>query len=69
MYGNKLDENGLVINKVRLICKGYAQVEGISFDEIFAHVAHMEAIRMFLDFTCFKRFKVYQVDVKSEFQN
>ena len=69
VYGNKLDENGLVRNKVRIICKGYVQVEGIAFDEIFAIVAHWEAIRMFMYFSCFKRFKVYQVDVKSTFLN
>jgi hypothetical protein len=57
---NKLNEDGnIVINKERFVCKGYAQVEGIEFEEIFAHVARLEAIRFFLAFASFKNFKVY----------
>jgi hypothetical protein len=52
-----------------LVCKGYAQVEGQDFDEIFALVARLEAIRMFLSCACHKNFKVYQMDVKSTFLN
>ena len=66
IFRNKLNENGEVIrNKARLVCKGYAQVEGIDFDETFAPVARMEAIRMFPAYSCFNNFKVYQIDVKS----
>ena len=65
-----VNENGKVIrNKARLVCKGYAQVEGIDFEETFAHVALIEATIMFLTFPCYRKFKVYQIDVKSEFLN
>eukprot|EP00253_Pinus_taeda_P001584 PITA_01584 len=67
---NKLNENGEVIrNKARLICKGYAQQEGIYFEENFAPIARLEAIRMFLALSSFQKFKVYQMDVKSTFLN
>ena len=67
---NKLNEDGQVIrNKASLVCKGYAQVEGIDFEETFSPVARLEAIRMFLAFACFKNFKVYQTDLKWTFLN
>jgi len=45
IFKNKLNENGEVIrNKARLVCKGYAQQEGIDFEETFAPVARLEAI-------------------------
>jgi hypothetical protein len=70
IFNNKLNEQGQVIkNKVRLACKGYAQIEGLDFDEIFSPVARLEAIRMFLAYACHKRFKVYQMYVKSAFLN
>jgi hypothetical protein len=70
IFKNKLNEQGQVIrNKARLVCKGYAQIEGLDFDETFAPVARLEAIRMFLAYACHKRFKVYQMDVKSAFLN
>ena len=59
----------IVRNKARLVCKGYAQIEGLDFDETFAPVARLEAIRMFLAYACHKQFKVYQMDVKSYFLN
>ena len=65
IFKNKLNENGDVIrSKARLVCKEYAQQEGIQFEETFAPVARLEAIRMFLAFSSFQRFKVYQMDVK-----
>ena len=55
VYKNKFNEDGQVIrNKARLVCKVYAKVEGIDFGETFAHVARLEAIRMFLAFSCYK---------------
>eukprot|EP00253_Pinus_taeda_P019413 PITA_19413 len=70
VFKNKMNEEGQVIrNKARLVCKGYSQIEGIGFEETFAPVARMEAIRMFLAFACSKGFKVYQMDVKSTFLN
>jgi hypothetical protein len=44
-------------------------VEGLDFMEIFASVAHLEAIRILLSFVVFKEFKLYQMDVKSDFLN
>ena len=70
VFRNKLNEDGQVTrNKVRLVCKGCAQVEGIDFEETFAPMARMEAIGMILAYACFKRIKVYQMDVKSTFLN
>jgi hypothetical protein len=70
IFKNKLNEQGQVVrNKARLVCKGYAQIEGLDFDETFAPVARLEAIRIFLAYACHKRFKVYQMDVKSVFLN
>jgi FtsZ-interacting cell division protein YlmF len=70
IFKNKLNEQGQVVrNKARLVCKGYAQIEGLDFDETFVHVARLEAIRIFLAYACHKRFKVYQMDVKSTFLN
>ena len=70
VFKNKVNENGQVIrNKSILVCKGYAQVEGVDFEETFAHVARLEAIRMFLSFASYKKLKVYQMDVQSAFLN
>jgi hypothetical protein len=70
VFKNKMNEKGQVVrNKDRLVCKGYAQVEGWDFDETFAPMASLEAIRMFLAYSCHKNFKLYQMDVKSAFLN
>jgi hypothetical protein len=70
IFKNKLNEQGQFIrNKERLVYKGYAQIEGLDFGETFVLVARLEAIRMFLAYVCHKRFKVYQLDVKSAFLN
>ncbi|KAJ9535789.1 hypothetical protein OSB04_un001058 [Centaurea solstitialis] len=68
IFRNKKDERGIVIkNKARLVAQGYTQEEGIDYDEVFAPVARIEAIRLFLAYASFKNFKVYQMDVKSAF--
>ncbi|KAJ9553033.1 hypothetical protein OSB04_017078 [Centaurea solstitialis] len=54
-------------NKARLVAQGYTQEEGIDYDDVFAPVARIEAIRLFLAFAPYKGFKVYQMDVKSAF--
>jgi hypothetical protein len=70
VFRNKLNEYGQVTrNKARLISKGYAQIEGIDFEETFNQVARMEAIRLLLSYACSKNVKVYQMDVKSSFLN
>jgi hypothetical protein len=58
-----------VRNKVRIVCKGYAQVEGVDFDEVFFPVARLESIRIFLAFAIYKSIKVYQMNVKTTFLN
>nr|GEV36745.1 retrovirus-related Pol polyprotein from transposon TNT 1-94 [Tanacetum cinerariifolium] len=70
IYKVKLDEYGDVLkNKVRLVAKGYRQEEGINFEESFALVAHIEAIRIFIANATSKNMTVYQMDVKTAFLN
>ncbi|KAJ9541082.1 hypothetical protein OSB04_027588 [Centaurea solstitialis] len=70
IFRNKKDENGLIIrNKARLVAKGYRQQEGIDYDETFAPVARIEAIRIFLAYAAHKNMKVFQMDVKCAFLN
>ena len=70
VFKNKQGEDGLVVrNKARLVAQGFCQKEGIDFEETFAHVARLEAIRIFLVFAASKGFKVFQMDVKSVFLN
>ncbi|GJZ31453.1 putative ribonuclease H-like domain-containing protein [Tanacetum coccineum] len=57
----------MIRNKARLVAQGYTQEEGIDYDEVFAPVARIEAIRLFLAYASFKDFVVYQIDVKSAF--
>lgn len=67
---NKLNEDGEITrNKARPVCKSYSQVEGLYFEETFALVDRIEAIRIFLAFFSYKNFKVYQIDIKSTFLN
>nr|GEU47282.1 hypothetical protein [Tanacetum cinerariifolium] len=68
LFKNKHDEENTVIrNKTRLVLRGYRQDEGIDFEESFAPVARMEAIRIFLTYDTHKGFTVYQMDVKTAF--
>ncbi|GJU66756.1 putative ribonuclease H-like domain-containing protein [Tanacetum coccineum] len=68
VYRNKKDERGVVVrNKARLVAQGHRQEEGIDYDEVFAPVARLEAIRIFLAFASYMGFIVYQMDVKSAF--
>ncbi|GKA24131.1 putative ribonuclease H-like domain-containing protein [Tanacetum coccineum] len=68
VYKNKKDERGIMIrNKAMLVAQGYTQEEGIDYDEVFAPVARIEAIRLFLAYASFNDFMVYQMDVKSAF--
>jgi hypothetical protein len=50
-----------------LVCKGYAQIEEINFEEIFSLVARIEAIHLLLSYACSKNVKLYKMDVKSAF--
>nr|GFB57716.1 putative ribonuclease H-like domain-containing protein [Tanacetum cinerariifolium] len=65
VYRNKKDVRGVVVrNKARLVAQGHRQEEGIDYDEIFALVARIEAIRIFLAFASYIDFIVYQMDLK-----
>ncbi|GJX54708.1 putative ribonuclease H-like domain-containing protein, partial [Tanacetum coccineum] len=68
VFRNKKDERDIVIkNKAILVAQRYTQQEGIDYDEVFAPVARIEAIRLFLAYASFKDFVVYRMDVKSAF--
>ncbi|KAA0033149.1 gag-pol polyprotein [Cucumis melo var. makuwa] len=70
IFKNKADEQGRVIrNKARLVAQRYSQIEGLDFGETFASVPRLEAIRPLLSYACFRRFKLFQMDVKSTFLN
>ncbi|GJS95172.1 retrovirus-related pol polyprotein from transposon TNT 1-94 [Tanacetum coccineum] len=70
IYKVKLDElGGILKNKARLVARGYCQEEGIDFEESFAPVARLEAIRIFLAFAAHMNMVVYQMDVKITFLN
>ncbi|GKD71593.1 retrovirus-related pol polyprotein from transposon TNT 1-94 [Tanacetum coccineum] len=64
---NHDEENTVIRNKTRLVVRGYRQEEGIDFEESFASVARMEAIRIFLAYATHKSFTVFQMDVKTAF--
>ncbi|GJT10966.1 putative ribonuclease H-like domain-containing protein [Tanacetum coccineum] len=68
VYRNKKDQRGIVIrNKARLVAHGQRQEEGIDYDEVFAPVARIEAIRLFLAYASYMDFTVYHMDVKCAF--
>lgn len=65
-----MDETGeVVINKAILVWKGYAQEQGLDYAETFAPVARLEGVKIFLAYAAYRKFKVYQMDVKSTFLN
>nr|GEY44571.1 hypothetical protein [Tanacetum cinerariifolium] len=68
VFRNKKDERGIVVrNKARFVAQGHIQEEGINYEEVFAPVARIEAIRLVLAYASFMGFMVYQMDVKSAF--
>ncbi|GJT51373.1 putative ribonuclease H-like domain-containing protein [Tanacetum coccineum] len=68
VFKNKKDERSIVMkNKARLVAQGFRQEEGIDYDDVFAPIARIEAIRLFLAFASYMGFTVYQMDVKSAF--
>ncbi|GJR15298.1 retrovirus-related pol polyprotein from transposon TNT 1-94, partial [Tanacetum coccineum] len=70
IYKVKLDEmGGILKNKDRLVARGYRQAEGIDFEESFALVARLDAIRIFLTYAAHMNMNVYQMDVKTAFLN
>nr|GFB07110.1 Gag-Pol polyprotein [Tanacetum cinerariifolium] len=64
---DRLDENTVIRNKSRLVAKGYAQKEGVDFEESFAPVARLEAVRLFIEYAAHKSFTIYQMYVKTAF--
>ncbi|GJW55805.1 retrovirus-related pol polyprotein from transposon TNT 1-94 [Tanacetum coccineum] len=70
IWKNKTDaENTVVRNKSRLVAKGYGQEDGIDFEESFAPVARLEAVRIFVAYAAHENFPIYQMDVKTTFLN
>ncbi|CAM8883048.1 unnamed protein product [Rhodiola kirilowii] len=70
IFKNNSDASGNITgNKARLVAQGYVQIEGIDFDETFAPVAHLEAIRLLLALACHLKFRLFKMDVKSAFLN
>nr|GEU38917.1 Gag-Pol polyprotein [Tanacetum cinerariifolium] len=70
LWKNKSDAENIVIrNKFRLVVKGYKHEEGINFEESFAPVARLEAVRMFVAFAAHKNITIFQMDVKNAFLN
>ncbi|KAJ9565746.1 hypothetical protein OSB04_001712 [Centaurea solstitialis] len=70
IFKNKKDEDRIVTrNKARLVAKGFKQQAGFDYDETFAPVARIEAIRIFLAYAAHRNFTVYQMDVKTAFLN
>jgi hypothetical protein len=70
VFKNKQSEDGVVMrNKARLVAQGFCQKEGVDFEETFAPMDRIEAIRMLLAYAVSKGFKLYQMDVKSAFMN
>ncbi|GJU96032.1 putative ribonuclease H-like domain-containing protein [Tanacetum coccineum] len=68
VFRNKKDDRGIVVrNKARLVAQGYTQEEGINYDEVFAPVVRIKAIRLFFAYASYMGFIVYQMDVKSAF--
>ncbi|GKC85919.1 putative reverse transcriptase domain-containing protein, partial [Tanacetum coccineum] len=65
----KYEDNTVIRNKARLIAKGYTQEEGIHFEESFALVARLEAVRIFVAYAAHKSFPIYQMDIKMAFLN
>nr|GFC72557.1 Gag-Pol polyprotein [Tanacetum cinerariifolium] len=68
LWKNKHDEENTVIrNKSRLVAKGYAQKEGVNFEESFAPISRLEAVRLLIVYAAHKSFTIYQMDVKKSF--
>nr|GEW19496.1 putative ribonuclease H-like domain-containing protein [Tanacetum cinerariifolium] len=68
VFRNKKDERDIVVrNKARLVAQGHTQKKGIDYEEVFAPVLRIEAIRLFLAYVSFMGFMVYQIDVKNAF--
>ncbi|XP_076940630.1 putative mitochondrial protein AtMg00820 [Bidens hawaiensis] len=62
----KKDDRGVIVrNKARLVVQGFHKQEGVNYTKVYAHVARLEAIQIFLAYAAFRNIKVYQMDVKN----
>ena len=70
VFKNKLNADGKIVrNKVRLVAKGYIQEFSVDFEESYAPVVRLEAVRLLLAYAASRKIKLYQMDVKSAFLN
>nr|GEY57600.1 retrovirus-related Pol polyprotein from transposon TNT 1-94 [Tanacetum cinerariifolium] len=70
IWKNKIDaKNTVILNKSPLVAKGYGQDKGVDFEESFAPVARLEAVRIFVAYAPHKNFPIYQMDIKRSFLN
>ena len=70
VFRNKMDKDGNIVrNKARLVATWYNQEEAINFDETYAPIARLEAVRLLLKYACMCNFKLHQMDVKTTFLN
>jgi hypothetical protein len=70
VYKVKRDPEGAIVkHKARLVAKGYSQRKGVDFEEVFAPVARMETVRLFLALAAHSGWEVHHMDVKSAFLN
>nr|GEX76393.1 retrovirus-related Pol polyprotein from transposon TNT 1-94 [Tanacetum cinerariifolium] len=69
MFALTDEDQTIIHNKAQLVAKGYAQEEGIDFEESFAPVVHLEAVRIFIAYAAHKSFPIYHMDVKTAFLN
>ncbi|KAI3515632.1 hypothetical protein L1887_14533 [Cichorium endivia] len=68
VFRNKQDDSGVIVrNKARLVVYGFRQIEGLDYTEVYAPVARLEAIRIFLAYASYMNFTVYQMDVNTAF--
>ena len=68
VFRNKQDDSGVIVrNKARLVVRGFRQIEGLDYTEVYAPVARLEAIRIFLAYASHMGFTVFQMDVKTAF--
>lgn len=70
IFKNKMHENEVIVrNKARFVDQGFKQIEEVDFDETFGSVARLKSIQILLATTCIQKFKLIQIDVKSQFLN
>lgn len=69
VFSKKRDLDGCSICKARLVAKGFSQVRGIDYNATFAPVSSLDTIRLFLAITCFRNYRIEQLDINNAFLN